>query len=127
MKVGKEEMLGLLAAVERYLAMDHEARASQMEEIVEGWCTELNRLDGITATRSFPSEANQPAPRAQVQIDPSVVGRTRQEINQGLQEGSPAVSVAYGMADETIMLNPMTLEDGEEEIVLARLVEEIRG
>ncbi len=127
MKVGKEEMLGLLAAVERYLAMDHEARASQMEEIVAGWCSELNRLDGITATRSFPSEANQPAPRAQVHIDPSVVGRTRQEIDQGLQEGSPAVSVAYGKADETIMLNPMTLEEGEEEIVLARLVEEIKG
>ena len=127
LKVGKEEMLGLLAAVERYLAMDHEARASQMEEIVEGWCAELNRLDGVTATRSFPSEANQPAPRAQVQIDPAVVGRTRQEINQGLQQGNPAVSVAYGVADETLMLNPMTLEDGEEEIVLARLVEEIQA
>ena len=120
-------MLGLLAAVERYLAMDHEARASQMEEIVAGWCTELNRLDGVTATRAFPSEANQPAPRAQVQIDPAVVGRTSREIDQGLLEGSPAVSVALGKTDETLMLNPMTLEDGEEEIVLARLVEEIKG
>ena len=126
MKVGKEEMLGLLAAVERYLAMDHEARASQMEEIVAGWCSELNKLDGVSATRSFPSEANQPTPRACVQIDASIVGRTCSEILQGMRDGTPSVNAGSG-PDETIMLNPTTLEEGEEEIVLARLVEEIRG
>ncbi|MDE0080300.1 MAG: hypothetical protein OXO50_22465, partial [Caldilineaceae bacterium] len=125
MKVGKEEMVGLLAAVERYLSLDHEARTSQMEEIVAGWCSELNRLDGVTATRSFPSEANQPMPRTRVQIDASVVGRTQSEILQGMREGTPSVDAASG-TDETIMLNPQTLEEGEEEIVLARLVEEIQ-
>lgn len=126
MKVGKEEMLGLLAAVELYLALDHEARASQMEEVVTGWCSELNQLDGVQALRSFPSEASQPLPRAQVHIDAAAVGRSRNEIVQGLLEGSPAVSVAPGPG-ESLYLNPSTLEDGQEEIVLARLVEEIRG
>ena len=125
MKVGKEEMVGLLAAVERYLSLDHEARNSQMEEIVAGWCSELNRLDGVTATRSFPSEANQPMPRTCVRIDASVVGRTYSEILQGMRDGTPSVNAASG-PDETIMLNPQTLEEGEEEIVLARLVEEIQ-
>ena len=126
MKVGKEEMLGLLAAVERYLALDHEGRVSQMEEIVTGWCSELNRLDGVRADRSFPSEATQPMPRAEVHIDAAAVGRSRDEIVQGLLDGRPAVSVALGPGD-TLYLNPTTLEEGEEEVVLARLVEEIRG
>ena len=126
MKVGKEEMLGLLAAVERYLALDHEARASQMEEVITGWCSELNRLDGVHAARSFPSEAQQPSARAHVHIDAAAVGRTRDEIVQGLLDGSPSVSVALG-PDSSLYLNPMTLEDGEEEVVLARLVEELRG
>ena len=126
MKVGKEEMLGLLAAVERYLALDHEARASQMEEVITGWCSELNRLDGVHAARSFPSEAQQPSARAHVDINAAAVGRTRDEIVQGLLDGSPSVSVALG-PDSSLYLNPMTLEDGEEEVVLARLVEEIRG
>ncbi len=43
-----------------------------------------------------------------------------------MREGTPAVNAGAG-PDETIMLNPTTLEEGEEEIVLARLVEEIRG
>ena len=126
MKVGKEEMLGLLAAVERYLALDHEGRASQMEEIVTGWCSELNRLDGVRADRSFPSEATQPMPRAEVHIDAAAVGRSRDEIVQGLLDGRRAVSVALGPGN-TLYLNPTTLEEGEEEVVLARLVEEIRG
>ena len=126
MKVGKEEMLGLLAAVERYLALDHEARASQMEEVVTGWCSELNRLDGVQAVRAFPSEARQPLPRAQVHIDADAVGRSRDQILQGLLDRRPAVSVAPGPND-SLYLNPSTLEDGEEEIVLARLVEEIQG
>ena len=126
MKVGKEEMLGLLAAVERYLALDHEGRASQMDEIVTGWCNELNKLDGVRAERSFPNEAGQPLPRAQVHFDATVVGRSRGEIVQGLLDGRPAVSVAAG-PDDSIFLNPTTLEEGEEEVVLARLVEEVRG
>ncbi len=125
MKVGKEEMLGLLAAVERYLALDHEGRASQMGEIVTGWCNELNKLDGVRAARVFPNEAGQPLPRAQVHIDAAAVGRSRGEIVQGLLDGRPAVSVAPG-PDDSFFLNPTTLEEGEEEVVLARLVEEIR-
>lgn len=125
MKVGKEEMLGLLAAVERYLALDHPGRLSQTEEIVSGWCNELNKLDGVSAHRSFPNEAGQPMPRAQVHFDASAVGRSRDEIVQGLLANEPAVSVASG-PDGSIYLNPMTLEDGEEETVLSRLVEEIQ-
>ena len=125
LKVGKEEMLGLLAAIERYLALDHEARLSQAEEIVAGWCNELNQLNGVQAQRSFPSEAGQPMPRAQVHINAQRVGHSRDAIVQGLLNGNPAISVAIGPHD-TLYLNPMTLEDGEEEIVLARLVEEIQ-
>ncbi len=125
MKVGKEEMLGLLAAIERYLALDHEARFSQMEEVVAGWCNELNQLAGIRAHRSFPSEAAQPMPRAQIHID-AAVGHSRDEIIQSLLDGSPSVAVAPG-PDDSLYLNPTTLEEGEEEIVLARLLEEIKG
>ena len=69
MKVGKEEMVGLLAAVRHYLQIDQEARASQDEEVVLGWCATLNALPGVYAERSFPNEAGQPLPRAKVTFD----------------------------------------------------------
>jgi L-seryl-tRNA(Ser) seleniumtransferase len=121
MKVGKEEMVGLLAAVKRYLTLDHEARASQDEEVVAGWCSELNRRPGVQAERSFPNEAGQPLPRAKVVIDPARAGLTRDQVIQRLEEGTPAITVALS-GDDGFYLNPMTLADGEEQIVLERLL-----
>ena len=126
MKVGKEELCGVLAAVRCYLALDHEGRLSQTEEVVGGWCGELNRLAGVSAHRSFPNEAGQPMPRAQVHIDAAKVGISRNEVVAALLEGTPAITVANG-PDESLYLNPMTLEDGEETVVLERLVAILSG
>jgi L-seryl-tRNA(Ser) seleniumtransferase len=120
MKVGKEEIVGLLTAVKLYLKMDHEARASQDEEVVAGWCSELNRIPGVYAERSFPNEAGQPLPRAKVTIDAARASCNRDQVVKELETGAPAILVSQAGADG-IYLNPMTLADGEEQIVLDRL------
>ncbi len=122
MKVGKEEMVGLLTAVRLYLQQDHEARASQDEEVVAGWCAALNQHAGVHAERSFPNEAGQPLPRAKVTINPDQAGVSRDWVVSRLREGTPSIEVATGGTD-AFYLNPMTLADGEEEIVLNRLLE----
>jgi len=122
MKVGKEEMVGLYKAVELYIKRDHEARASQDDEVVAGWCSELNRINGVHAERSFPNEAGQPLPRALVHLDSSTLGLSRDAVVDALEEGSPSILVVKG-GEDGIYLNPMTLVDGEEEIVLNRLLE----
>jgi L-seryl-tRNA(Ser) seleniumtransferase len=122
MKVGKEEMAGLLAAVRRYVHLDHAARAAYCEQTVADWNAALNRRAGITAEREFPNEAGQPLPRSHVVIEAEVAGVGRDAIVSRLDAGSPRIAVA---PDDTtgIYLNPMTLEPGEEQIVLARLME----
>lgn len=122
MKVGKEEMVGLLTAVKLYVNRDHEARASQDEEVVAGWCAELSRHAGVKAERSFPNEAGQPLPRAKVTIDPDKADVSRDWVVSRLREGKPSIEVATSGSD-ALFLNPMTLADGEEEIVLERLLE----
>jgi L-seryl-tRNA(Ser) seleniumtransferase len=121
MKVGKEEMVGLLTAVKLYLQMDHEARASQDEEVVAGWCASLNQVAGVRAERSFPNEAGQPLPRAKVVIDPAKSGLNRDQVVEQLNTGEPAIQVSQSGSD-ALYLNPMTLADGEEQIVLDRLL-----
>jgi L-seryl-tRNA(Ser) seleniumtransferase len=122
MKVGKEEMVGLLTAVKLYLNRDHEARASQDEEIVSGWCHALNQISGIQAERNVPNVAGQPWPRAKVVVDPAKTGLSRDEIILALRNGTPSIEVLPGASD-VIYLNPMTLKEGEDQIVLDRLVE----
>ncbi len=121
MKVGKEEMAGLLAAVRRYLSLDHEARRRRDEQVVAGWCQALNRLAGVRAQRSFPNEAGQPLPRCEVILEDGA-RLTRDALMAALMAGTPAISVAAA-GERGIFLNPMTLSDAEVDLVTARLVE----
>lgn len=121
MKVGKEELMGLLAAVERYLTLDHNAREVYCEQTVSDWCAALNSLEGLRAQRDFPNEAGQPLPRCLVTLNPDQLGISRNDLVQKMLNGNPAVSVAPHN-DHQLFLNPMTLEQNEEHIVLNSLV-----
>ena len=116
LKVGKEEMLGLLAAVERYLRLDHAARAQYCEDAVALFCAALNPLPGVCAERVFPNEAGQPLPWCLVTIDPAVLDRSAEDIVTAFLAHEPAIAVSP--LDETqFHLNPMTLNPGEEVVV----------
>jgi L-seryl-tRNA(Ser) seleniumtransferase len=82
---------------------------------------ELSAIEGVQAERSFPNEAGQPLPRAKVVIDPAKAGISRDEVIAALRNGTPSIEVA-GSGTDTIYLNPMTLADGEDQIVLDRLL-----
>jgi len=121
MKVGKEEMAGLLAAVERYVNLDPSVLESYCENTVTFWCNSLNPVSGLTAQRSFPNEAGQPLPRCQLIIDSQRAGMSRDAVVDALAEGTPSIMVE-SVGDLGLYLNPMTLETGEEKIVLDRLL-----
>jgi uncharacterized pyridoxal phosphate-dependent enzyme len=119
MKVGKEEMIGLLAAVEWYLEQDEAATMDWYESTVQRWIDGLAGIPGVAASRGYPNEAGQPFGRAMVRIT-TPCRWTRDETVQKLWDGDPRVAVGVVGAD-AIALNPQTLDPGEYEIVLARL------
>lgn len=121
MKVGKEEMLGLLAAVEWSLSLDEPALLARYERQVARVVDAVRNIPGVAAERDFPSEAGQPMPRALVRFDAAALGFDRDEVVRRLGEGDPYVEVAKSGADG-IWINPQTLEDGEEAIVVDRLL-----
>lgn len=121
MKVGREEMVGLLAAVERYTSLDHDARIAEWEAIVAGWVRELDAIDGVEAHRDFPNEAGQPHPRAIVRLDPQVHGWTASALRDALWAGDPSIAVALEHPTSTISMSPDPLGPGEDTLVLARL------
>ncbi len=115
-KVGKEEMMGALAAVERYLKLDHAERERYCEETVLLFCAALNPLPGVCAERAFPNEAGQPLPRCRVTIDSALLGKSADELVGDFLAHYPAIAVAPE-SDTSFYLNPMTLNPGEELIV----------
>ena len=120
MKVGKEELVGLLAAVEWYLNQDHNEVQQSYEDQVTYYAEVFKDTQGVTVHRSFPSEAGQPMPRTEIRFDPEQLNITRDEILQQLQTGDPAIDIAS--ADENgVVINGQTLMPGEVEIIAQRL------
>lgn len=121
LKVGKEEIAGLVAAVRRYVDLDHDGLLAQWSATVDAWVDSLSRQPGIDARRAFPNEAGQPTPRLQVRVDPAVVGRSTEEIIAALWDLDPRVAVLPGRGEEFFM-TPDTLGEGESDIVVESVV-----
>jgi uncharacterized pyridoxal phosphate-dependent enzyme len=119
MKVGKEEMIGLLAAVERYVDVDWQQRARRYETIVERWVEHFGDVPGIEASRVFPNEAGQPTPRCRVTFA-AETGLGGADVAKLLWEGDPRIAVAVD-APDAISMTPELLEEGEESILLDRI------
>ena len=121
MKAGKEEIMGLLAAVEWSLEQDEDAVLAGYEDTVRRWVGRLQGLPGVTAYRGYPSEAGQPHGRAIVRFA-APCPRTRDDIVEALWNRDPRIAVLL-IGDDGIAMNPQTLNPGEERIVIEALRE----
>lgn len=120
MKVGKEELVGLMTAVRWYLDLDHEALMHSYEEQVKHVIESLNPIPGLQVTRSFPSEAGQPMPRANIQFLEEQIGMTRDEVQTMLRNGDPCIYLSPA-GESGVFINPQTLKNGEVDIIIERI------
>jgi len=120
LKVGKEELAGIAAAVEWYMEQDEESRARSAEDLVGGLIERLERPT-VAVERRFPNEAGQPIARALVRF-PGINGAARRDRVVGLlRTGVPSIEVGPGEEPDCFYVNPMAVEADEEEILLDRL------
>jgi L-seryl-tRNA(Ser) seleniumtransferase len=115
MKVGKEELCGVLAAVEWSLGRDFVALARQYEDDVRTVIDAAFGLPGVTAVRTWPSEAGQPMPRALVTIGEGA-RLTRDDVIRQLDAGRPRIEV-WPFGADGFHVNPQTLQPGEAIVV----------
>jgi L-seryl-tRNA(Ser) seleniumtransferase len=119
MKVGKEEMLGILAAVEWSLEQDEPVLLANYEAMVQYWLDGLRDLPGVTVERGYPSEAGQPHARAIVRLGPNAL-LSRADLVAALWNSNPRIAVAE-IGRDAVAQNPQTIEPGEDQLVLDAL------
>jgi L-seryl-tRNA(Ser) seleniumtransferase len=124
MKVGKEELCGVLAAVRWFLEQDETETSRFYEEVVAAVGEAFAGHPAVRARRIWPCEAGQPIPRAELVLDEARLGRTRDAVIDALMAGDRPVSVAPG-AGSALWVNPQTLEPAELAILIRRLLEEL--
>jgi uncharacterized pyridoxal phosphate-dependent enzyme len=128
MKVGKEEIAGLVAATERYLQRDFAADKAVWERRVETMLEILKGAPGISAYRvcDMPEDPElHPVPLPRVWIDLRDNDQQKLLLKQ-LQAGSPAISVRP-VGKRAIVVAPDSLRDGEEVVVATRIRDVLRG
>jgi len=121
MKVGKEELCGMVAAVEWYLGLDFTALAARYEAQVQHVIDAVAGLKGVVAQRAWPNEAGQPLPRALIHLAPEL-GLTRDDLQRRLLARDPAIELA-GAGQDGVYVNPQTLREGDEVLVADALAD----
>jgi uncharacterized pyridoxal phosphate-dependent enzyme len=119
MKVNKEEMLGMLVALERFVALDHAATDREYQRRAGVILDAVRGLPGVTSEIIVPEVANH-VPHVQIRLDTAVTGITGQEISRALREGTPSIGVRPG---EELLVGVWMMQPGDEKVVARRLRE----
>src|SRR5438105_3673648 len=122
MKVGKEELCGLLAAVERYLKVDHEAEWRELEARVASIRAVVKGIAGVQTDRHVPAIANE-VPHVTVQWDESARGLSSQQVSEKLLVGDPPIHVQRPGKGQ--LLISVWMMRGDEHKIVGRRLREI--
>ena len=123
MKIGKEGIMGLVAAVERYLSLPHQKLAAENRAKMEWLCDALSGIPHIVA-RIAQDEAGREIYRCQVSLDEQALGMTAAQVIHQLETGRPAIYTRNHQSNLGIIaVDPRPLLPGQEQIVAQRLVE----
>ncbi len=121
MKVGKEEMMGLLAAVERYLTMDHDAERRLWETRVAEMIEALKGIPGMNAQPDVPEIANH-SPHLLLEWSRWHIALSANEVVGKLRDGDPPIA-ALAEGEHGLRIAVWTLRDDEHRIVAKRIRE----
>jgi uncharacterized pyridoxal phosphate-dependent enzyme len=120
MKVNKEEMVGMLAALEVYLAKDHAAEQRGFEARAEAIRNGVAGVPGIKAEIFVPEVANH-VPHVRISWDAAARGMTPAEAVNKLRAGEP--SIGTRSEGDAVVIGVWMMRPGEDKIVARRLRE----
>jgi L-seryl-tRNA(Ser) seleniumtransferase len=125
MKVNKEEMLGMYAALDAYVNKDHDKEWKMWEDNVGYINNVVKNIKGVTTEISVPPIANH-TPKLKIAWDKNIIRTTRENLGDKLRNGNPSIEViSWGDEDNSISLTVFMLKKGEEKIVTRRIKEEL--
>jgi len=126
-KVNKEEMVGMMVALESFLREDYASIYRGWERTAESIRTAMTKLPGVQAEIFVPEIANQ-CPHVRARWDSSKYPVSTAALMQKLRDGEPSIELvpAPWVAD-TIEIASWMLQPGETDIVIRRIREILTG
>jgi L-seryl-tRNA(Ser) seleniumtransferase len=125
MKVNKEEMVGMMAAVEAYIKKDHEAEWRDWEGRVKTIADSVGPVNSVKAEPFVPEISNS-VPHLRITWDESQLKITAAEATKKLLDGNPSIELRPG-ALKGIEVAVWMMQPGEAQIVARRIREVLKG
>ena len=124
MKVGKEQIIGLVAALNRFLLSDKQQERDTQDRRLATLAQALRDLPGTRLQLLTPEDAPRPYPTLVINVDEAVLGKTVESlINELLDGGSPPVAVSQNFMDQrAIGIVAVALKDDQVAPLGERLV-----
>ena len=125
MKVDRQDVVALVAALKTWLTMNHEDRLMEYDARLSVVQRSLRSIPGVEAriarvSQYFGLSLN-------VSLDVDKIGKTAHKVARELDEGEPRIWVMTDDSSDTFTVNAHTLNEGEEKIVAERLSEALKG
>ena len=120
MKVGKEEIVGMVKALECYLNEDHAALEKEWWRRLDTISAELTRVPGVATSFNVPDVANH-VPHMQIFWDSRKISLSPHDAASALRKGKP--SIVLGSSENGLGMNSFMLKPDEEKIIAAQLVQ----
>ncbi len=115
-KMDRQEIVGVVAAVKRWFSINHEDRLEDAERMSREIAAPLKGVPGVTVEMNQNTIGHQPF-GVFVSVDPSVTGKTNQDIVDGLREHEPSIWTRIPDGADRITLHVFGLDEGQTEIV----------
>ena len=122
-KVDRQEVIGTTIALRHWLDADHEQRLQIQSDRIAQIAAGLAGVPGVNADNMWEEDGEGPWMRLSVNWDEGEKGRTAAEVSEALENGTPAIFCRSDPGNLHIAVH--TLREGETEIVLRRLQEEL--
>lgn len=123
-KVGKEEILGMIKALELYLNEDHDTLSKEWQDRLELISREITRVPGVSTSFFTPDIANH-VPHMRITWD-ARIRWTPQQVAQSLRNSRPSIVIAGGEGKPGLAMNSFMLQPGEDQVVAERLSQILR-
>jgi uncharacterized pyridoxal phosphate-dependent enzyme len=123
MKVSKEDILGFVTALRRYLEVDHDKRLERWGEVAAFIAREISTLRGVRTRVVVGHGSGHPRPSTIPKVEVEFEQPIAELVRSRLIERQPPV-YTYIVGGK-LCVNPQCLREGEQEIVVNRLKEVI--
>jgi len=127
LKVGKEQAIGMLMAVEMWVQRDHEAEWKRWNGWLDHIAQRVSTIPGVTTAVSQPNGLSNRTPSLRILWDRQRLPISGEAVSRALLDGEPRITMdpARGGAQSAqtgVSVTPYMLAPGDEKIIADRLI-----